>query len=110
MVVDALIQHFDARFDNQPIVVPNPFPGMPARAGAPEVPLNSWHVTLVQNRTHPREHTTLSERVEQYWTEIVKAHHVEGELSVVCFYLNDDMVALFPVDRVVPVIKISDDT
>lgn len=87
-----------------------PFPGMPARAKPPEAPLQSWRVTLIQNRTHPRERDMFNEEVERHSTEIVKAHHAEGDHGAVRFYLNDDMVALFPVTRLVSVMKISEDT
>lgn len=110
MVVDGTIPNIEAgRIEVGP-GGSGPFPGMPARPKPPEVPLQSWRVTLIQNRTHPRERDMFNEEVERHSTEIVKAHHVEGDVGAVRFYLNDDMAALFPVDRVVSIIKISEDT
>lgn len=110
MVVDGAVPNVEAGRIKVGSGGSGPFPGMPARPRPPEAPLQSWRVTLIQNRTHPREHAMFNEDVERHSIEIVKAHHVEGDVGAVRFYLSDGMVALFPVDRIVSIVRISEDT
>lgn len=84
-----------------------PFPGMEAgRKAKPEVPLVKYKVTYVENKLLPTGQERYSSQKEIHSIAIIECDEASGDYGTMRFYRDGNAVAMFPVDRVVKVLKI----